>query len=193
MPLRSTPSRSYFLALTLAVALLASGCTTETPVPTPTAATTAPPIFASEDEALAAAEEIYARYSIASNLVLQEKGDKGPESLARYLHQELLEDVVDEFRQYRKDGIYSKGDIRYDSMRLQSYSDDGVHEAEIVVYLCIDVSKAFLYDEHGKNVTPPGRPDRVPVVLEFQTVDRTQDLLITSSEGWTGDNFCAPQ
>lgn len=189
MPLRPTTPRTYLLALTLAAALLASGCTTEPPVPVATTTPKAPPIFATEDEALAAAEEFYAEYSEVSNEILRD-GGSDPDRIVRFLHPDLLREVLDGYEGYRDKRQRMEGSIGFDSLRIQKVMDDREGPAVIRAYMCGDVTAARLVDQRDVDVTPKERPDRVPLEIEFKTVDRTSELLLSSSEAWEGEDFC---
>jgi len=71
---------------------------------------------------------------------------------------------------------------------LQQYLEMG-GVAEIVTYVCIDVSQVRVMDEAGTDVTPPDRQPVVPLEVEF-VGDSSDSLLISRSEVWSGSSFC---
>lgn len=188
MPLRSTPSRSYLLALTLAAALLASGCATEPPVPTPTAATTAPPIFASEDEALAAAEEAYGEYLRVVDQILSE-GGRAPDRLKKIATPDLYAFEAEGFKQVRADKSHTTGTTTFDSMRIQRFVATRIDRGEqIAAYVCDDYSDVDVVNSDGVSVVRESRLDRVPIEVAFAFSDG--ELKVARIDLWEGENFC---
>src|SRR5215213_7696215 len=100
------------------LALVLAGCTgaplpTSTPSPTETAAQ---PIFASDEEALAAAEQAYQSFESVSLQIATVGGD-GAERIESTATQRYLPQLLDEFDQYRELGLRVKGESSIDSTR----------------------------------------------------------------------------
>lgn len=168
------------LALLLPLVVLA-GCVgppVVTPVPTPTAT----PVFASDEEALAAAEEAYAAYLAVSD-ELSADGWAEPSRLAPFLTDEELNRTERVYDDLHASGRSTVGTSVFDSTMLQRY-DDG----EVAVYLCLDVSGVRVVDSSGLDVTSVDRVDRVALEVVFKVVRRK--LLLDSSDIWDGGALC---
>ena len=184
------PQLSHPAALALvAAALLLSGCTGDAPVVLPSPQSSIAPVFASDEEALAAAEEAYGRYLAASDAINAKNGED-PQTIAPFVHPDYLPELLAEFESFRTNKTYVEGNVEFDSIELQQYSDDLDGPAQVAVYLCLDVTKARLMSEDDEDITP-NRNDRLPLEVVLETKDREPNLLIKSGELWTGEDFCA--
>jgi hypothetical protein len=174
-------------AVTVAGMLLLAGCGGGDPIPTLPPTPTATPIFASEEEALAAAEDAYAAYSEVSALIASE-GGAGVERLDSLVTEEQFDNEFETAEYYRSRGVRALGESETTLFELQQVSEsEGL--AEVVVYVCVDVSRVSIVDASGSDVTPTDRPMVIP--LEVVLVgDSADDLLIASSEQWVGSSFC---
>ncbi|TFB64604.1 hypothetical protein E3N86_02940 [Cryobacterium sp. Hz7] len=174
--------------------LALTGCTPE-PVPqAPQASeTTAPtdaPVFASDEEALAAATEAYAAYLAVIDMVLAD-GGKDTSQLVDVTAEEALRAETDSANLYTDNGYRSVGSTAFDSVQLQSIKDDGRGHTAVTAYLCSDVTRVDVVDSTGASVVPNDRVDRFPLTITFQNSSAaSNDLTITSSESWSGKNYC---
>lgn len=179
--------------LLVAGALIVSGCvsgcaSTPDPVPSETS-TTAAPVFASDEEALAAATEAYAAYLAANEMAWSDDA-------SRHVYLELStsdahDADLDAFDRFDDKGWRKIGSAGFDSMRVQSVNPDGNDRFEIRTYLCLDVRGTDVVDLNGKSVVKLDRPQRLPLVVAFVTkAPRSRDLLISESKSWAGTNFC---
>jgi len=157
-------------------------------LPTPQSSTA--PIFASDEEALAAAEAAYGEYLAASDAINAKDGND-PQSIAPFVHAEYLPTVLEEFESFESRGLSEKGNLSFDSMELQQYEDALSGPARVVVYVCVDASETRVIDKKGDDVTSPDRRTRVPLEVVFETDERMKDLLIFASDVWSGEDFCA--
>src|SRR5690606_26029635 len=89
-------------ALVLAAVSLSACAPTPTPTPTPTAA------FASEEEAFAAAEEVYRAYNDAGNARRNGESTRNPQD---YLIGVALEGDIDALNQLRDTDVRLTGDV----------------------------------------------------------------------------------
>jgi hypothetical protein len=167
--------------------LVLSGCGTSDPLPTLPPTPSSTPVFASEEEALAAAEDAYAAYSEVADAVANSGGSE-PERLAPFVTEEQLQNELESAAFYQENEIHSVGSPTVISFELQQYFEaaDG---AEVVAYVCLDVSRVSVLDADGHDVTPLDRHAVVPLEVAF-VADRTDRVLISSSELWSGDSFC---
>jgi hypothetical protein len=176
----------------LAVAVLAMcGCVAPEPVAVPTPDASATPLFASDEEALAAATEAYARYVAVSDQILIDGGLK-PERLLEVATQAVFEKQSEGYQIAFERGWRSTGGTVVDSVTLQDFASNAVEGTDIVtVYACIDVSKVDVVDASGASVVSDSRPDRSPYEASFDAVNGTSTKLVLSGEKiWTGENFC---
>lgn len=172
------------LGLSAAVLLvLLAGCdgppSPLTPVPTPSVT----PVFASDEEALAAAEASYAAYLAVSDAASAD-GWRQPELLAEYVTSEELVQTRETYAELAATGRHTQGSSTFDSATLQQF--DG---QELAIYLCLDVSKVRLVDADGQDVTPLSRPNRIPLEVGFR-ITESGHLLLSSSDVWDGVELC---
>jgi hypothetical protein len=174
-------------ALALLGMLTLSGCGGGTPIPTLPPTPTATPVFASEEEALAAAEEAYAAYSEMSDLI-SSQGGADPERLAPYVTAEQLAREIDTANYFSANGLRADGRPVLTRFDLQQYSEVA-SQVEIVVYVCLDVSAVLVRDADGADVTPANRQSVVPLEVAF-VASSSDTLLIANSDVWSGSSFC---
>lgn len=173
------------------IALTMSGCTgAPEPTPTPSAATdAAEPIFASDEEALAAAEEAYERYR-ATSAEISADGGSDPERIDPVVTTEYAETLHEEFAAFRKLGLTMVGSTGIDTVTLAEANVDSKH-AEVSIYLCRDVTNVKVIGPDGADVTPADREDRVPTHAFLVSSDSDpHTLLVDGVSRWSGDNFC---
>lgn len=174
-----------------AIALLLTGCvgaSEPTPTPTPTDVTIAP-IFATDEEALAAAVAAYEKYRETSAAISTD-GGAGRDRVEPYVSEAFLPTVLDEFEALEASGLRMIGTTSIDTASLVS-SSSGSGTAEVSIYLCRDVSQARAVNAAGDDVTPTNRDDRVP--LQAFLVSGNDDpkvLVVDGVEQWNGDDFC---
>lgn len=174
------------LALIVATALLAvTGCVPDEPMPTLPPTPTAEPVFESEEEALAAAEEAYAAYVDMSNRIAAD-GGMNPERIAPLVTEERLSDEIEGFAAYQDAGIRLEGQTTLETGELQSYVDNG-DELEVVFYACWDASATRVINQEGQDVTPADRQTRVLLEVVMSGSEGTLPLLLESDEAWSSE------
>src|SRR5690606_22722214 len=104
--------------------LVVSGCVPDAGIPTLPPTPTVTPVFASEEEALAAAEDAYAAYLEMSYLIASEGGLE-PERIAPLVTNEQFERELESLSIYSERGLHVDGQTRFDSMMLQQMSQSG--------------------------------------------------------------------
>jgi hypothetical protein len=173
-------------AVTVAGMLLLSGCGGGDPIPTLPPTPTATPIFASEEEALAAAEEAYAAYSEMSDLISSE-GGVDPERIRPFVTAERFDDELRGFSTLRESNLHIQGEATLEVLELQRYDEVG-GEVEVVFYACWDASASRVINSAGEDVTPSDRDDRLVLEVLVRTVDRQLPLVLESDEAWPGQD-----
>lgn len=185
-------TRRIGAAVTVAgvMALALSGCVAvPAPTPTPTASASAEPIFASDEEALAAAEAAYGRYlEVVDQLTHDGGADQNrvnDVATSAYSH-ELLKSL----ERLRKSGNHTVGTTTYDGMRLVERTEAG-GVATVSTYVCLDVTDVRVIDAAGNDVTPAERAPRSPIQAHFESSPGDSTVLLPSgSESWPGEEFC---
>lgn len=189
--LRARVVRVMLGALGALVVASLAGCAAS-PVPAPTTSATpdaAAPLFASDEEALAAAEAAYAAYQDMSNQIARD-GGVDVDRLAPLVTAEFFPVAVAGFEEFRTEGWTGVGGIRFDSVKLQQVKQAEGH-VTVKIYLCMDVQEAKLVNREGIDVTPTTRKDRTPLVVSLGSMPGPQpQLLVESSKVWDGDDFC---
>jgi hypothetical protein len=175
------------LAVTVAGILLLAGCGGGDPIPTLPPTPSSTPIFASEEDALAAAEAAYAAYLEMSNLIGSE-GGVDPERIAPLVTAERLEVELRGFETLRQSGLRLVGYTTFDVVDVQRVEQVG-DEIEVVFYVCWDASLSRVTNDAGEDVTPPDRVERL--VLEVVMVNNGgQPALVLSSDDAWPDSSC---
>jgi hypothetical protein len=171
------------------LALVLSGCV-GTPAPTSTPSASSPaPIFASDEEALAAAVEAYELYSSASAEVTADGGAEA-ERVDPTVTQAYAVKLHDEFDALEDVGLTMVGTTKIEDAKLaeSGYDEQG---ASVSIYFCRDVSGVRVIGEDGADVTPSDREDRTPTQAFFvSSSDDPAILLVDGVEQWSGEDFC---
>ena len=166
------------------IALTLAGCSAQEPVQKPAATSTEEkPIFASDEEALAAAEAAYANYLQVSDQISRD-GGANPERLKGLVTESQFANEVQNYNEYSSSGLHSIGTSTFDSFHvfnsdIQNFS----------AYLCVDVSETKVLSAQDVEVTPTERINRWPLTVTF-AFDSNRNVYIAGTETWTGKNFC---
>jgi len=139
------------------------------PVPTPT------PAFASEEEAFAAAEEVYRAYNDAGNA---RRGGEANADPQQFLTGAALEGDIDTQNMLQSHSLFPVGAAAIDSIRGEA-SDLAANVATITMVVCLDVSAVSLLNDAGVDVTPSERGDMV--AQEVILMGDTRSLLISDA------------
>jgi hypothetical protein len=179
--------RTLVCAVTVAGMLLLSGCGGGDPIPTLPPTPTATPIFASEEEALAAAEEAYAAYLEMSNLIGKD-GGVDPHRIEDLVTSDRLETELRGFETLNESGLRLVGSSTFEVVQLQRVDQVG-EDAEVVFYACWDGSGSRVFNEAGEDVTPLERVDRLVLEVTMVTTAGQLPLVLASDDAWP-DSSC---
>ncbi len=189
--MRSLRARVVSVMLGAFVVASVAGCAAS-PVPAPTPSPTpdaAAPLFASDEEALAAAEDAYAAYQDMSNQIARD-GGVDVERMAPLVTAEFFPVAVEGFEEFRDRGWQGSGGVRFDTTSLQQLEQNG-SQASAMIYICVDAGEARLLNEAGVDVTPNGRRERTPLLVSFVSSEADPLIfIVNSSTVWSGDDFC---
>lgn len=186
MPRTARRLAALLLAGATLVSLAACAPGEPEPTPSPIAAQTDAPIFASDEEALAAAVAAYEAYLDAEQQITQ-SDDTDTELIRAVTTSEYADELIEQYDAIRQSSLRLEGRGQLDSARLAEHSSDG-SATFVSVYACSDVSGVRVIDESGSDVTPQ-RADRVPVLIEFEQKG-DELLLVAGSDKWPGEDFC---
>lgn len=186
------PRRSrIFLAALAALALMGlAGCSTfaEPALPQETLVVEATPMFASDEEALAAAELAFANYLEVGDQVARDGGRK-PERLKALVSNELYSQELEGLIFFRGGALHATGSSSYDSWAVQSLeSTEG--RTSIDAYACVRFSDLRILNDVGGDVTPASRDNNLPMIIGLETVSGSREFIVETSNVWTGANFC---
>jgi hypothetical protein len=172
------------LAVTVAGILLLAGCGGGDPIPTLPPTPSSTPIFASEEDALAAAEEAYAAYQAAVDLALQTLDDSGLDAVATG---DALAAALESVDRLEAEGSHQVGTTVVTSVIPTDLSPltGGVGEPQ--VYACLDLTSVGIVSADG-TVSQSSIPN-FPMIATFAVEGST--LLVTIDEVWDGENFCS--
>lgn len=153
------------------------------PLPEPIASESSTPVFASEEEAMAAAEKLYTEYLRVSDAVTS--GDAEPGAIEPFVTAEELEHEQAGFASLAAEGLQLVGATTPYNFGLESAD---LAAGSVRFYVCLDLSQSRTVDASGADVTATNLVDQQPFLVE--AVTQEQALLIDSHESWSGENFC---
>lgn len=174
-------------AVTIAGMLLLAGCGGGDPIPTLPPTPSATPIFASEEEALAAAEDAYAAYLKMSSLIGSE-GGIDPERISPLVTVDRLDVELRGFETLRESGLRLVGHTTFDLVDVQRVEQVG-NDVEVVFYACWDASQSRVTNDSGEDVTPLDRVDRAVLEVVMVTAGGQPPLILASDDAWP-DSSC---
>jgi hypothetical protein len=163
-------------AAAVALVLVIGGATACRPDPEPTPSG---PVFATEDEAFAAAEETYRAYVDALNRV-DLSDPETFEAVYAWTTGDANAQVRETFSQMHADGWTVSGDSRPTLVQPLVGGSNGFTQVEVAV--CLDVTAVQLVDEAGESVVSADRPDVQSMLITMQATDNT-------TTGWTIERF----
>ena len=146
-------------------------------MPTPTTT----PVFASDEEALAAAEEAYRAYLAVADQIFAE-GGADPARLADVATGDQLVADIAGFDEVRNLGQHSVGETHFRDTVLQRY-DPATKDHAVTLYLCEDVSQVDVFDATGVSIVSADRPAFVMYEVAFDFAPTTT-LLVSDKQAW---------
>jgi hypothetical protein len=176
------------LAVTVAGILLLAGCGGGDPIPTLPPTPSSTPIFASEEDALAAAEEAYAAYLAAWDRIASE-GGVDPERIAAFTTGDFFESELEGLETFRDNQWRTIGQSVLHSANLQFADLTGNDPTPVAAYVCVDVSAVDVRDESGASVVSPDRP-ALQAFEVFFAVSDAGGLVPAASNPWEPESIC---
>jgi len=173
-------------ALTLA-ALTLSGCSGPPAPPPAPPSPTATQVFASDDEALAAATEAYAAYQAALDLAYSKYDVSLLVDVATTAEVDGVKASVAEWKATKKKQV---GKSWTHGVRLAVGGTGVIANGMTQIYVCLDVVGIDVVDENGDSVVSEDQIDTYPMIVSLEWSAAAQRLLVTSEDVWTAENFC---
>ena len=170
------------LILVPLVAVALTACAAQvTPVPTSTEAVTEKPLFATDEEALSAAQAAYANYLEVSDQIARD-GGANPERLKALVSSTQYPIEIAPFKELQSSGATMSGSSSFDQLHIQS-----IDSKVVSAYLCLDNSAVVLNQTDGSQKQSTNQ--RWPLLVSFSE-NSDGSLVLSGSETWTGTNFC---
>jgi len=163
--------------------LALTGCAAPpTPQPTPT------PVFASEDEAFAAAEATYRAYVDALNQV-DLSDPETFEAVYEWTTGEANAEARKAFSAWHADGWVVSGASKATTVEPRLMGGRKVKTVELAV--CVDVSQVTLVDSNGVSMVSESRPDVQSVLVTLTpTATNETGMSIVGFAGRDGEPTC---
>ncbi len=166
MPVTTLPDLPARLTPALLVAALLATTVGCSPTPSPPPTPTPTPLFATEEEAFAAAEDVYREYNEAVNAERRGAPDANPRD---YLVGLALESDTDARNILASRGLTIEGDgvvadFTKEEIRLGT-------SPRLVAEACLDVGSTHVINDQGSDVTPPDRSSRVALRITMLAND----------------------
>lgn len=175
------------LAAVSLAALSLSGCSGP---PAPTAASpspTATTVFASEEEALAAATEAYAAYQAALDIAYSTYDVSQLMNLATKAEVDGVRESVAEWEAEKKRQVGTTGTH---GVRLVGDITDVIRSGNTQIYVCLDVVGIDVVDENGASVVDDSQIDTYPMIASLDWSTSGSRLIVAGEDVWTAENFC---
>lgn len=147
----------------------------------------AEPLFASDEEALAAAEAAYAEYLAVADAVLID-GGADAQRLETVAIGEVLEEDLERAAEYEREGRRQEGQTRVLDTSLQQLLQDSSN-TEVITYACLDSFSIEIVDASGALISNPERDATVTFELRFEA-ESDGKLLLAESDVWTSGQTC---
>ncbi|MEV4738480.1 MULTISPECIES: hypothetical protein [unclassified Microbacterium] len=155
----------------LALGGMLAGCAPD-PAPTPSPT----PAFASDEEAFAAAEEVYRAYNDALNDV-DFSSPRTFEGVYSLLTGEMSASTRESFSAFHADGITVTGRTDYFDLAPANIRD---LRTSVTINVCVDVSSVHVFAATGESLVPPDRPSIQPMSVTLKATGG--DLRIATLE-----------
>lgn len=182
--------RPTLITVAIALVVTLTACTESARIPDAEPSPEVTPLFASDEEALAAATAAYEEYLAASNLVTASQDlNLGP--IEPLVSAAFLEDERDAIKPFELNGFRSQGSSLVVNALLQQWLEESDDQTVVLIYVCVDVSGVKLIDSSGNDVTPKDRPSVVPLEVEMiEDPTASGRLLLNQSSTWEGTTVC---
>lgn len=183
------PRRPHALLAPLLVLALV-GCTPTTVIPPAGPPSEEVPLFASDEEALAAATEAYEEFLAVSSQILQD-GGRDPERLVPLVADGVYQTELEGFTEFQANGWRAIGESELVEADLQQHVSGGSSSTQVVMYACVGLAGTDVVSaDSGESVVAPDRPETLAFEVAFESTPQGS-LVIVDERLWSGAELCA--
>lgn len=170
--------------------LALSGCGGGDPLPTLPPSPSSTPVFASEEDALAAATDAYEAYlKLWAQIASDPNSD--PTEIAAVSSGDFYSSELEGITALRDNGWTVVGASTLRSVELQYVNLNATAPEQVLgAYVCVDVSAVDVIDATGASVVAESRPDLQAFEVLFDLNDK-KALVPSSREPWDPESVCA--
>lgn len=172
--------------LALAAALL-SACAPAAPAKPDDELPAVTQLFASDQEALDAAVEVYREYLFVSDLIMQD-GGANPERIETYASGQALEYSLESFDVFKGKGLRSVGFYNIQNTLLQQRRTTA-EGTDVHFYACNDISAIDIIDENGKSTLTDTRAYQFVELVQVSFTSEPSGM-VSHLEFWQGLEVC---
>jgi hypothetical protein len=177
-------------AVAVAFAALLGGCAPQVQPPPPKPSPSSSPVFASDEEALAAATKAYDAYLKVSDQIAQD-GGSNPNRISSLVTKEWLPQELNGFSEIAKAGRHQVGSSTFQPLTLEQIGQGNSRIAIVSAYVCLNVAGIKFVNEKGEDFTPSNQPESIPFEVEFQGAGPgLTQLLLSRTSQWSGSGIC---
>ena len=188
-PRRLTPRVAAMLGSAGVLAVALSGCAgAPTPSPPSPSSASAAPIFASDEEALAAAEAAYERF-LSTSVAVTNDGGSNADRLEDVASGPALVDEAAAAARFLEKGWRTAGSIGFRVSEVQSVSVPQGDQAVVSLYVCDDLRGLDIVDDGGTSLVVEARVVDVPYTVVVSG-RHPLGLKVVEKALWTRDNYC---
>lgn len=146
------------------------------------------PLFATDEEALAAATAAYEEYLAVSNAILQNSGSDS-QRLSGFVSDEVLAAEDAGYALFRENGWRAIGDIQLLDVTIQQVIPNPDHSVDVLAYVCTSVAGTDVVDSSGVSQIQEPRETELAheVTIRFLEVD---DFSIETKTQWDVASIC---
>lgn len=175
-------------AALLAATLMLTGCVPSEVVVSAPPEPSITPIFASDEDALAAATEAYAKYLVAIDESLS---SYATESLEDSSEGPAFDAATSRATHYKAAGNQQVGHAlisRTEPTDLESVLRSNIDKSQVQIYVCIDLTAVDVIDEDGQSVVMADRPSHVFLLVDLIWHTHEAAFKVADEEVW--ENEC---
>lgn len=182
------PRRPHALVAPLLV-LAMVGCTPTTVIPPASPPSAEAPLFASDEEALAAATAAYEEFLAVSSQILQD-GGREPERLIPLVSEEIYQTELEGFNEFQVNGWRAVGESELIEADLQQHIPGGSSNTQVVIYSCIGLAGTDVVSaDSGESVIASDRPEVLAFEVAFES-NPEGSLVIVEERLWSEAEIC---
>lgn len=187
---RMRPSfRPAAVALVMVAALSVSACAPPSPAKPPKPSPSSTALFATDEEALAAAEEAYREYLSVVDGVLQ-AGGSDTTGLRAVAAGAALDQALSDAGEFASLGYRTVGTTALNAIVLQRVGVEAEDVTRVVdAYVCEDASQVDLINAEGTSLVSDSRPPLTPFQVSFGREGK-RGLVLTNRSAWDGEDVC---